>query len=117
MSGGKLPCAALSPRISGGTLKWYAGDTFTLYLRIDLTDGDGAAVQMGLSDRVKIAFFDRCQREVYRYTAQSLNGNTLALAFDSEISALFPAGEYTYDVYLEGARRVTLAKGNPVTVE
>ena len=117
MSGVKLPTGAMSPRISGGTLKWYAGDTFTLYLRTELTDGDGEAVHVGEGEMLRVEFFDCCQREVYSYGVLSPENDTVALEFNEEVSALFPAGEYTYDVYLKGDRRVTLAKGNPVTVE
>lgn len=117
MKAARLPAAAVSPRISGGTLKWYEGDTFTLYLRTDMTDTDGEAVHLQRNDRLTVTFFDRCLRQVYRFCMTAVQEDTVALVFDAEVSSRFPKGEYTYDIYLESDRRVTLAKGNPVAVE
>ena len=34
----KLPAARPSPRVEGGVLRWYAGDTFKVTLRLELQD-------------------------------------------------------------------------------
>ena len=34
----KLPGAKPSPRIAGGVLRWYAGDTFSVTLALELRD-------------------------------------------------------------------------------
>ena len=34
----KLPGAKPSPRIAGGVLRWYAGDTFSVALALELRD-------------------------------------------------------------------------------
>ena len=36
----KLPGAKPSPRIAGGVLRWYAGDTFSVTLALELRDQD-----------------------------------------------------------------------------
>ena len=40
----KLPGAKPSPRIAGGVLRWYAGDTFSVTLALELRDQDGETV-------------------------------------------------------------------------
>ena len=52
------PGAYASPRISNGVLCWYAGDTFSVVIQADLVDQDGAAVDIGTTDTVKITFRD-----------------------------------------------------------
>ena len=51
-----IPAARVSPRIANGCICWYEGDTFSLRLRLELEDQDGAAVTVGASDSVKITF-------------------------------------------------------------
>ncbi len=46
-SGGKA-----SPRVAGGVLRWYAGDTFTFTLRLGCRIRDGEAVTVGADDSV-----------------------------------------------------------------
>lgn len=48
----KLPAARPSPRVAGGVLRWYAGDTFKVTLRLELQDQDGEAVTVGADDSV-----------------------------------------------------------------
>ena len=43
----KLPGAKPSPRIAGGVLRWYAGDTFSVTLALELRDQDGETVSHG----------------------------------------------------------------------
>ena len=43
----KLPGAKPSPRIAGGVLRWYAGDTFSVTLALELRDQDGDPVTVG----------------------------------------------------------------------
>ena len=117
MTGAWIPAAAPSPRISGGTIKWYAGDTFTLNLQLALTDQDGAAVGIPMGDVVSVTFYDRCLRPVYSFADRRVTDNVLSLVFTEEVSSRFPAGEYTYDVRWDGDRRVTVARGNHVLVE
>ena len=50
----KLPGAKPSPRIAGGVLRWYAGDTFSVTLALELRDQDGDPVTVGASDSLTI---------------------------------------------------------------
>ena len=54
----KLPGAKPSPRIAGGVLRWYAGDTFSVTLALELRDQDGDPVTVGASDSLTVSFFD-----------------------------------------------------------
>ena len=49
----KLPGAKPSPRIAGGVLRWYAGDTFSVTLALELRDQDGDPVTVGACDASK----------------------------------------------------------------
>ena len=112
-----LPSARPSPRIVNGVLKWYQGDTFQLDIELQLEDQDGEIVNIASSDTVTVVFYDRRVRVVKEFVSTNIEGNTASLLFDEQTTALFPAGEYTYNVYLDGEKRTTLAKDNNVVVE
>ena len=50
----RLPAARPSPRIAGGALRWYAGDTFSLTLQLELSCPriQGAGALTALFDRI-----------------------------------------------------------------
>ena len=114
-----IPNAKPSPRIECGVLTWYEGDTFSLDLTLELTDADGAPVSVGEDDSVKVLFKNRKNAAVkeFAFSGADVSGDTLRLTFDAAVSALFPAGGYTYDVYFASSERSTVAKGNRVVVE
>lgn len=112
-----IPGAYASPRISNGVLCWYAGDTFSVVIQADLVDQDGAAVDIGATDTVKITFRDDTRAEVWSKTFSNVANNQVALMVDAEISAKFPKGRYTYDVEFSHGDRTTLARDNKVRVE
>lgn len=112
-----LPSAELSPRIVNGVLKWYQGDTFDLQLTLELIDQDGEPITITSGDTVKIVFKDRSLRTVKEFTFNDIANNTVTMDFDATCTALFPTGNYTYDVYYTGAERTTLADNNKVVVE
>ena len=88
----KLPAARPSPRVAGGVLRWYAGDTFKVTLRLELQDQDGEAVTVGA-------------------------GNCVTLVFDETVNAKFPQGAYRYDILYTHGDKTTLARGNCAAAE
>ena len=112
-----IPGAYASPRISNGVLCWYAGDTFSVVIQADLVDQDGAAVDIGATDTVKITFHDDTRAEVWSKTFSNVANNQVTLVVDEEISAKFPKGRYTYDVEFSHGDRTTLSRDNKVRVE
>lgn len=112
-----LPVACVSPRISGGVLKWYAGDVFDLQVRLELTDENGEAIEIQPSHTVIFVFRDSRRKEFYQVVFEEIEGNTVVLRFTEAVSALFPKGKYTYDVIYKGAVRRTLASNAPILVE
>lgn len=112
-----IPNAKQSPRIETGVLKWYARDTFSLVLELELTDQDGEAVIIAPSDTVTAVFSDANGDPVKTFEFTDIASNTVTLEFDGETSALFAPGRYTYTVTLETQQRRTLAAGNEVIVE
>ena len=112
-----IPGAYASPRISNGVLCWYAGDTFSVVIQADLVDQDGAAVDIGATDTVKITFRDDTRAEVWSKTFSNVANNQVTLVVDAEISAKFPKGRYTYDARLTHNNKTTLVRGNRICVE
>ena len=106
-----IPAAKLSPRIENGVLHWYSGNTFVLNVLLELEDQDGAAVTVsGATDDVTVCFYNEQGQTVKTFsfgkTAQTeIRGNTVQLRFDGETSALFPKGEYRYDIMYQNAER------------
>lgn len=116
-----IPAAKPSPRFAFGTLCWYAGDVFRVGLEIDLKDQDGERVHLKSGDTVTVNFYDETLRLVKAFTPQ-ITGDSVELVFDKDTTALFPEGDYTYDVEYtytdtDGARRTTLVQGNKCLVE
>ena len=112
-----LPGARVSPRLASGAICWYAGDTFTVQLLLELADQDGAAVTIGAADTVKVTFYDKQRRLVKEFSFTGPAGNTVSLVFDDGVTALFPKGEYTYDILYTYANKTTLARDNRARVE
>lgn len=109
-----IPNAKQSPRIERGVLKWYRGDTFDLQIDLELTDQDGVAVEA--TGTVEVVFRNDCNRPVKEFTLTPAN-NIVTMDFNADVSALFPIGEYTYDVYYNGEERTTIANDNKVVVQ
>lgn len=112
-----IPNAEISPRIVNGVIRWYQGDTFDIQLTIELEDQDGEPVIIGADDTVKIIFENARLVPVKTFTFTNVQENTVVMTFDDEAAALFPKGNYTYDVRLEGAGKTTIANDNKVVVE
>ncbi len=112
-----LPVACPGPRITGGVLKWCAGDVFELQVRMELTDQEGADIQIAPAHSVTFVFRNARREEIYRVIFKEIEDNTVVLPFTEAATARFPKGRYTYDVIYEGAVRRTLACDAPIIVE
>lgn len=120
----ELPRPKLSPRNVNGVLKFYEGDTFSYCLYIELSDQDGVPVILDPAlAEIKVRFYDRRKQLIKEFAfggtdGGEINENRITLDFDSETTALFKKGRYTYDCVLEsGETRVTLLDGALLTVE
>lgn len=115
---GNIPNAMPSPRIENGILRWYAGDTFTLGLELDIQDQDGEEVSIGTSDRLTVNFYDAFRAKTHTVTLDAAAlGGTPEVAFNAETTAKFPAGKYTYDMIFTHGEKTTVVKGNKILVE
>lgn len=114
---GSLPSARMSPRIINGVIKWYAGDTFELQVDITLQDQDGEDITIAQGETIEFAFFNRKRELVKSFLFEHVEHNCVTLVFDDEVTALFPAGEYTYDVYYDSTVRRTLSNDSIAIVE
>jgi len=112
-----LPNAEQSPRIVNGVLRWYESDTFELQLVLELEDQDGDPITIAATDTVKIVFRDKTNTIVKEFTFTNISNNTVTMDFDATCTALFPRGNYQYDVYLTQSERTTIANDNKVVVE
>ncbi len=115
--GNSIPAARPSPRISGGVLKWYAGDVFDLQVYMELTDQNGRNIAIAPEHTVSFVFRDGRRETVHEVTFVSIEDNTVLLRFTEDVTARFPRGRYTYDVIYKGFGRRTLAHNAPVWVE
>ena len=113
----KLPAAKPSPRIAGGVLRWYDGDTFEIVLRFDLEDQDGEAVDIGSTHSVSVEFLDDTRQSVHTFRFSEVEGNQVTLEFDEQTTAKFAKGSYVYDIRYTHGDRTTLARRNPAVVE
>ena len=84
---------------------------------MELTDQNGNPVNIQSGQQVAFVFRDRRGREVHRVDFENVEENCVTLVFDEGTSALFPAGDYTYDVLYSGSVRKTLVHRGPVWVE
>ena len=109
----KLPGAKPSPRIAGGVLRWYAGDTFSVTLALELRDQDGETVSVGASDSLTVSFFDAS----HTFQFDRVTGGQATLTFDDTVSAKFPRGAYFYDILYTHGDKTTLARDNRAAAE
>lgn len=112
-----IPAAELSPRIKNGVLMWYEGDTFTLDLELKLIDQDDEPVVIPSSATVKVVFLNEQRNTVKEFTFADIEDNNISMVFDATVTALFPAGCYTYDLCYTAGDRTTLINENEVVVE
>ena len=113
----KLPGAKPSPRIAGGVLRWYAGDTFSVTLALELRDQDGETVSVGASDSLTVSFFDASHTPVHTFQFDRVTGGQATLTFDDTVSAKFPRGAYFYDILYTHGDKTTLARDNHAAAE
>lgn len=108
-----------SPRVENGGLFWYEGDTFRLWLGLEIRDGTGLQVHLTPEDSLEVEFRDvrRDRVESIRFSGEALALGGAEIQMDETRTARFPKGAYTYDVILTHGERITLAKNNPITVE
>ena len=113
----KLPGAKPSPRIAGGVLRRYAGDTFSVTLALELRDQDGDPVTVGASDSLMVRFFDASHAPVHTFQFDRVTGGQATLTFDDTVSAKFPKGAYSYDILYTHGDKTTLARDNCAAAE
>ena len=108
--------AKQSPRMeTDGTLRWYAGDTFSLTFNFTLKDGGGVPIPIAGTDKINIKFFDFNNTLVHEFEETGTASPTLV--FTDAISAKFPEGVYSILVKFNATNVTTLLKNNKVVVE
>ncbi len=108
--------AKQSPRIeSDGTLRWYAGDTFSLTFNFTLKDSGGNVISPEANDTITVYFKDRNLETLATFT--STGSSSITMVFDAAKSALFPEGVYSVLVKFNAGYVTTLLKSNRVVVE
>lgn len=118
----EIPAAEVSPQNDSGIIKFYAGDTFELHLELDLKDQDGEPIIFNNeTDTLTITFKDKRKQTVKAFSFggedEQITDNVAVLTFDTETTALFPVGVYTYDgVFTNTERRVTIINNAPLVV-
>jgi hypothetical protein len=83
----------------------------------ELVDQDGEPVAIRPEDAIEFVFVDHRRQPVKTFRFDNIENNNVLLVFDDAVTALFPAGEYTYDVYYDGFVRRTLSNDSCAVVE
>lgn len=108
--------AKQSPRMeSDGTLRWYAGDTFSLTFNFTLKDSGGNPISPSVSDTIKVTFKDKELETIHEFTATG--SSSITMNFTQEISNKFKEGVYSILVKFNADYVTTLLKNNKVVVE
>ena len=107
--------AKQSPRMEGdGTLRWYAGDTFSLTFQFTLKDANNNPITINPTDKIDIKFLKE-GTEIHSFEATGTASPTINIT--SEISAKFKEGVYSILVKFNSTNVTTLLKNNKVVVE
>lgn len=118
---GNVKSAHLSPRVCNGVIFWYSGDTFSLYIKFNLTDIQGMDYDLKPGDSVTVTFYNKNNSVVsehsFSYDAGEISAGTVCIVFDAAESAKFPAGEYTYAAKLSWEEHTTIIDRNKVIVQ
>lgn len=118
----EIPAAEVSPQNDSGIIKFYEGNTFELHLELDLRDQDKEPIIFdNATDTLVITFKDKRKQPVKTFSFggedEQITDNVAVLTFDTETTALFPKGFYTYDGdFTNTERRVTIIKNAPLVV-
>ena len=111
-----MNAAKQSPRMEqDGTLRWYAGDTFTLTFAFNLKDDQGNPITINPTDELEVKFSNLKGEELasFSITGQS----SIDLVFTEQISVKFPEGVYSVLAKFNATNVTTLLKSNRVVVE
>lgn len=107
--------AKQSPRMEqDGTLRWYAGDTFSLTFNFTLKDGSGNPISPAVTDKIKVSFV-KGSETIQEFEATG--SASITLNFTQEISNKFSEGVYGILVKFNADYVTTLLKNNKVVVE
>ena len=110
-----MNAAKQSPRLEDdGTLRWYAGDTFTLTFNFTLKDSAGNVITPSPTDKVKVTF---SKAGVAFQEFESTGSASISMVFTDAVSARFPEGVYGILVKYNGTKVTTLLKNSKVVVE
>lgn len=105
-----------SPRLEGNTLYWYVWNTFTLGWTITLYDGE-VPIVYSPEDTLTWNFYQGGRLvKTFKFT-NILSTNTVNLVFDTETTAKFGIGEYTYCIKYNGKALTTVGANGKVVVE
>ena len=108
--------AKQSPRMEqDGTLRWYAGDTFSLTFIFTLKDSGGNPISPSQTDKIKVEFKDNKLETIQEF--ESTGSASITMNFTQEISNKFPEGVYAILVKFNADYVTTLLKNNKVVVE
>lgn len=123
-----LPAAKASPRVENGALLFYEGDTFRLILSLELYDADGLPNLPAQDSTLTLEIFDGrgepvAQKTWYQTPPQNqpdaprIEASAVTLEVDAALSALLPAGAYSWAARYNGAFGTTVAAANRIVVE
>lgn len=112
----KIPSAKASPRVRGGTMYWYEGDTFRLKIRIRMQEND-IEKEVKPEDTVRFEIQSLNGQIVFSQEVSGIEDNTMMIEMNRESSMQIPKGEYKYNIRYNGEFVRTLAADNRIEVQ
>ena len=108
--------ARQSPRVEeDGTLRWYAGDTFTLTLKFELVDLNDAQINPNPTDKIYVEF--KNSKDEVVATFEETGASRIDIVMNQETSNKFKEGVYSILVKFNAEYVTTLLKNSKVVVE
>lgn len=108
--------AKQSPRIEqDNSIRWYAGDTFTITLNFVLKDSSGNPITPVATDRIDVLFKNESQTTIKSFS--NTGSSSINLVFDTTTTALFSEGIYRIEAKWNSSNVTTLLHNNLVVVE
>ena len=108
--------AKQSPRLEeDGSLRWYAGDTFTMTLNFELVDVNDNPIYPEASDKIYVEF--KNDKNEVLVSFEETGYSSIDIRMTQELSNKFKEGVYSILVKFNSEYVTTLLKSNKVVVE
>lgn len=109
-----LPNTPKSPRLVGGTWRWFEGDTFQIVFHLSLHNAETKEpITIQPTDEVIVRFASKDSgRIIHVFELTNIVDNAAVCTFTTEISNKFKVGHYVYSIKYCGEHGATTVGAN-----